>query len=131
MLPRLSETGLLPIALEWNGTALCPPSTIRVIPPGPQVPRVIAVTDGVNLMSGTRIVTGVIKATIEETGNPETFQAWIGGEPVRNIDIFCADPLPPRYEINFELPAGLAPGLRQLTMQLENRRLAPVDIEIA
>ncbi len=130
MLPEMSETGLLPITLECNGAPLCPPSTIRVIPPGPQVPRVVAVSDGVDLMSGTRIVTGVIKVTIEETGNPSTFQAWIDGQPVKNIDIFCADPLPPRYEINFEPPDGMEPGLRQLVMQLQNRRLAPIGIEI-
>jgi hypothetical protein len=126
----MSETGLLPITLEGNGAALCPPSTIRVIPPGPQVPRVIALSDGINLMSGTRIVTGIIKATIEETGDPSAFQAWIDGQPVKNIDIFCADPLPPRYEINFEPPDGIDPGTYQLVMQLQNRRLAPISIEI-
>jgi ubiquinone/menaquinone biosynthesis C-methylase UbiE len=130
MLPPMSETGLLPITLEGNGAALCPPSTIRVIPPGPQVPRVIALSDGINLMSGTRIVTRIIKATIEETGDPSTFQAWIDGQPVKNIDIFCADPLPPRYEINFEPPDGIDPGTYQLVMQLQNRRLAPISIEI-
>ena len=82
------------------------------------------------MMSGNRIVSGVIKVTIEEMGAPESFQAWIGGEPVRNIDAFCADPLPPRYEINFHLPEKHAAGPAQLSMQLGGRQLAPVDIEI-
>ena len=82
------------------------------------------------MMSGNRIVSGVIKVTIEEIGSPESFQAWIGGEPVRKIDVFCADPLPPRYEINFHLPEKHAAGPAQLCMQLGGRKLAPVEIEI-
>ncbi len=130
MLPPLVETGLLPITIGSEGVAVCPAAAIRVIPPGPQVPHVLSVTDGINMMSGNRIVSGVIKVTIEEMGAPDSFRAWIGGEPVRSIDAFCADPLPPRYEINFHLPEKHAAGPAQLSMQLGGRQLAPVDIEI-
>ena len=130
MLPPLVETGLLPITIGSEGVAVCPAATVRVIPPGPQVPHLLSVTDGINMMSGNRIVSGVIKVTIEETDAPDSFQAWIGGEPVRNIDVFCADPLPPRYEINFHLPERHSPGPTHLTMQLGGRTLAPVEIEI-
>ena len=130
MLPPLVETGLLPITIGYEGVAICPAATVRVIPPGPRVPHVLSVTDGINMMSGNRIVSGVIKVTIEEIGAPESFQAWIGGEPVRNIDVFCADPLPPRYEINFHLPEKHSPGPTHLFMHLGGRKLAPVEIEI-
>jgi SAM-dependent methyltransferase len=131
MLPPLVETGLLPITISSEGIEICPPAAVRVIPPGPEVPHLLSVTDGINMMSGNRIVSGVIKVTIEETGAPETFQAWISGEPVRSIDVFCADPLPPRYEINFHLPANVSSGPQFLNMQLGGRKLAPVEIEIA
>jgi SAM-dependent methyltransferase len=131
MLPPDSPTGLLPIEVGWNGQRLCEAASVRVIPPPPQVPIVLSVTDGINMLSGTRIVTGSIKVTIEETRHPETFQASIDGRTVKNIDAFCADPLPPRYEINFELPDGLENGPHLLNMQLRNRKLAPVAIEVA
>jgi len=130
MMPELVETGLLPITIGSEGVAICPAATVRVIPQGPQVPHVLSVTDGVNMMSGNRIVSGVIKVTIEESGSPDGFRAWIGGEPVRNIDVFCADPLPPRYEINFHLPERCGEGLNRLEMELGGRKLAPVEIEI-
>jgi SAM-dependent methyltransferase len=130
MLPPLVETGLLPVAIASEGTPVCPPASVRVIPPGPQVPHVLSVSDGVNLLSGIRIVSGTIKVTIEEAGEPESFQAWIDGQPVQNIDVFCADPLPPRYEINFHLPEKCPAGSHLLHMQLGGRKLAPVGVEV-
>src|SRR4051812_3476202 len=131
MLPPLVETGLLPIAISCGGVEICPQAAIRVIPPGPQVPHLLSVTDGINMMSGNKIVSGVIKVTVEETAYPDSFKAWIGGQPVRNIDVFCAEPLPPRYEINFHLPEKHSPGSQHLNIELGGRQLAPVDIEIA
>jgi hypothetical protein len=131
MLPELVETGLLPIMIASEGISICPPAAIRVIPPGPRVPHLLSVTDGINMMSGNRIVSGVIKVTVEEIINPETFSASIAGESVRNIDIFCADPLPPRFEINFHLPEKHSSGPQHLNIRLGGRQLAPVDIEIA
>ncbi|HUS08165.1 MAG TPA: class I SAM-dependent methyltransferase [Bryobacteraceae bacterium] len=131
MLPPLQTTGLLAIGLQWNGRLLCAPGRIRVIPPGPEVPRILSVTDGINMLSGIRIVSGSIKVTIEEVRSPETlFAAKIDGQPVRNIDVFCADPLPPRYEINFDLPQHISPGSHQISMSLGSRRFAPVEIQV-
>jgi hypothetical protein len=92
---------------------------------------VLSVSDGVNLLSGLRIVSGTIKVTIEEAGEPETFQAWIDSQPVQSIDVFCADPLPPRYEINFHVPEQCPAGSHLLHMQLGGRKLAPVGVEVA
>lgn len=131
LLPAVEETGLLPLELGWNGAPLADPTSLRVIPPGPFVPHVLSVTDGINMMSGSRITSGSVKVTIEEAGNPEEFQAEIGGEPVAGVDIFCADPLPPRYEINFQIPAGQSPGIKKLTMRLGQRQLPSASLDIA
>jgi len=128
MIPPGVPTGLLPIDLLWNGKPLARRSAIRIIPAGPQVPVVLSVSDGVNLLSGKTIVSGIIKVTLEETGNPESFRAWIDRQPVDKIDIFCADPLPPRFEINLDLPESVQSGPHQLLMQLGDRKLAPVPI---
>ena len=49
MLPELEATGLLPVEIQWLGRTISPPATLRVIPPGPSVPRICSITDGVNL----------------------------------------------------------------------------------
>ncbi len=129
--PSGTRTGLVEVELHWLNRLIAPSAWLRVIPPPPAVPFVRSVTDGVNLLSGTRIVSGSIKVTVEEASSPVEFSARIGGLPVRNIDVFCADPGPPRYEINFDLPETLPPGLHTLEMTLNGRRLEPASLEVA
>jgi hypothetical protein len=128
-LPEGLSSGLQPVVLAWLGTPLSA-GTLRVVPPGPAVPRIMAVSDAVDLLSGTRIVTGIVKVTIEEAERPEEFRAVVGGLPVREIDIFRTDPLQPRHEINFRLPEGLPAGRHTLEMSLGRRRFAPVALEV-
>lgn len=129
-LPPGIRTGLVPVELVWLGRPLAAPSWLRVIPAGPVVPRVCSVSDGVNLLAGTRIESGTVKATLEELERPEGFRAKVDGLPVREIDFFCTDPLTQRFEINFHLPAGLEGGEHRLEMSLGKRAFAPVMIQI-
>ena len=129
-LPASVEPGLVPIRLWWLSEPLSPEATLRVIPPGPPVPRILSVTDGIDLLSGTRIISRYIKVTLEETERPEEFQAAVDGQPVEDIDIFCVDPLPPRFEINFRLPQRVQAGAHRLEMKLGGRRFSPVPIRV-
>lgn len=130
-LPPSAGTGLVPIRLVWLGKCITPPTTIRVIPPGPMVPRLISIHDGKELLSGTRIVSRCVKINLEEISNPQEFHATIGGMPVRDVGVSCSDPVPPRFEINFSLPETLGPGVHQLQMRVGRRRFPPVSIEVA
>jgi hypothetical protein len=80
-LPAGVRTGLLPVRVEWHGQRLCPDRYMRVIPPGPSVPRLTALSDAVNLLSPQRIESGLIKATIEEVDAIETFRGEVDGIP--------------------------------------------------
>jgi ubiquinone/menaquinone biosynthesis C-methylase UbiE len=130
LLPRLGRTGLVPVEFLWNHQRLCKPVYLRVIPPGPQVPVLLSVTDGINMLSGTRIVTRTLKVTLEGVAEPELFHATVSGTPVTDIDVFCADPLPPRYEINCRLPESIPPGSHVLGMSLGRRALASVTLDV-
>ena len=130
MLPTLQRTGLLPVEFIWRNIRLCERTFLRVIPPGPSVPFVMSVTDGINMLAGTRIVSRTVKVTIEELAEPNSFSATISGEPVTGIDIFCADPLPPRYEINFHLPDSVGPGTHSLDLCVGRRRLGQVSVDV-
>lgn len=125
------NTGLQPVEVLWLDVPLCSPATLRIVPPGPPVPRVASVSDGINLLSGKRIVTRSVKVVLEEAERPDQFEATLDGHPITNPELFCADPRLPLYEINFPVPEQVQPGERILQMRLGQRRFAPVNLTIA
>jgi ubiquinone/menaquinone biosynthesis C-methylase UbiE len=129
-LPKNTRTGLVPLHFELRGERIAAQTFVRVIPPGPAVPRLNALTDAINLMSPTRIESGLIKASIEEVDNIETFRATVDGHPVTRIETFRADPLTERWEVNFEIPPGVEAGGRVLEIHLGVRTLAKMGIEV-
>jgi SAM-dependent methyltransferase len=130
-LPSGVRTGLVPVRVEWNGQPLCPEAIIRVIPAGPAVPRLVSVSDGVDLLSTQRILSGTVKATIEEVESVDNFAATVDGVPVRKVETFRTDPLASRYEVNFRLPSQAGPGGHVLHIRLGNRTLTQLGIEVA
>jgi len=129
-LPEGTGTGLQPVTLAWRGEPIGPPSKVRIVPQPALVPRVLAFSDGINLLSGPRIETRSVKVTLEEVLAPEQFSATVAGVPVEELDYFCTDPLPPRYEVNFRIPDGIAVGGHALQMRIGRRELAPVGIDV-
>ncbi len=130
VVPAGMRTGLVPVEVRWFGRTITNPASVRVIPAGPQIPRVMALSDGVNLMAGTRIESGVVKATIEELLHPEQFSARIDDINVEGLEVLCTDPQPPRYEFNFRVPARVTVGPHTLYMRVGRRELMPAQIEI-
>lgn len=110
-LPRGLRTGLVPVtmcgATKW----------IRVVPPGPMVPRIVSVTDGINLVQQNHISTGFVKVVVEEAGNPERVSVTIDASPGKGLELKCTDPVPPRYELNFAVPEDVLPGTHTLLIQ--------------
>ncbi|HVO99502.1 MAG TPA: class I SAM-dependent methyltransferase [Bryobacteraceae bacterium] len=130
VLPELEETGLLPVEVHWCGRVISPPAVLRVIPPGPSVPSIASVTDGVNLVAGKRIETRTIKLTLEEISRPHELEAFIDGHPVSGLEYFCVDPRPQKFEVNLRLPEQVGPGPHQLEIRMGRRKLAPISIEV-
>ena len=129
-LPLEIGTGLQPVVLAWRGEPIGPPAKVRIVPQPALVPRVLALSDGINLMSGPRIETRSVKVTLEEVTEPEQFGATVDGVPVLDIDFFCTDPLPPRFEVNFRLPEETGTGGHVLEMRMGRRVVAPIGIEV-
>ena len=129
-LPEGVRTGLVPIQLLHNGTPLCDTATIRVIPAGPAVPRLVAITDGVNLVHKNASSTGLLKIQLEEITSPESITAAIHGQPVERLEFLRVDPRAPRYEVNLRLPKDLPPGRYNLEIHVGPRRLLPAEIDV-
>lgn len=130
VLPELEATGLLPVELRWLEQPLAPLATLRVIPPGPSVPCIRSVTDGMNLVADKRIETRHVKMILEEVARPHEIEASVGGLPVGDLEFLCTDPRPQRFEVNFRLPEEIGPGPHELQVRLGRRRLAPVLLEV-
>jgi SAM-dependent methyltransferase len=130
-LPEGIRTGMVPVELRWIGQPLCEPAWARIIPPGPSVPRIATITDGINLCSGMRIVTRVVKVTMLEVADASQFGATIDGQPAVDIESFCVDPLIQRYEFNFLLPDSIRSGTHEVVVRLGRRKFAPLAIEVA
>jgi len=129
-LPKGVRTGLVPVQLLWNGKPVFAPTTVRIIPAGRSVPRIVSITDGVNLVQKNASSTGLLKIQIEELDEPESISARIDDTPLVRIQFICIDPRPPCYEVDLWLPEGLPAGRHRLEVMVGNRRLLPADIDI-
>jgi len=130
VLPELEATGLLPIELRWLEGPLAPLATLRVIPPGPSVPCIRSVTDGINLVADKRIETRRVKMILEEIARPHEIEATVSGIPVGDREFLCTHPKPQRYEVDFRLPEEVKPGRHQLQVRIGRRQLPPVMLEV-
>jgi ubiquinone/menaquinone biosynthesis C-methylase UbiE len=130
-LPEGVRTGLAPVEMVWLGRPICEPAWVRIMPAGPSVPRITTITDGVNLLSGTRIISGSVKVTMHEVADATPFHATIDGLDALEIESFCADPITQRYEFNFRLPEPVGAGPHQVLVSLGKRKFAPLEIEVA
>jgi hypothetical protein len=122
-LPPGVESGLQSVQLKALGEPLCPPTTLRVVPPGPNVARVLAVSDAVDLLSGTTIRSGIVKLVLEDVEGVAGFRASLDGRELSRFESFCIDPVPMRYEINVYLTSGPPPGRHRLEVGLGGRKL--------
>jgi SAM-dependent methyltransferase len=130
-LPAGMPSGLHPIALAMDGKPLTGSATVRVIPAGPSVPRVISVTDGVDLISANRITSDCLKVVVEELDRPEALEATLGDALLPDGEVFCVDPVPPRFEINWPLPQSVPKGQHWIRLRYGKRELGPLPVEVA
>jgi len=130
-LPPGLRTGLVPVEVFSHGLPLCAPAWMRMIPAGPPVPRVVSISDGVNLLSGSVVASGIVKAVMVEIDRPGDFRAAVDGCEAGGIERFCVDPLFQRYEFNFPLPAQVGRGSHEVRVAIGKREFAPVPIEVA
>jgi SAM-dependent methyltransferase len=121
-LPQLEATGLLPVQLFWLTRPLSEPETLRVIPPGPSIPRIVA--------SPRRVENRKVALTLEEIARPFDIEVWMGGHPVEDVEKICTDPRPQRYQLNFRLPEDIGPGLHHIKLNIGRRKLPPVPVEV-
>jgi SAM-dependent methyltransferase len=129
-LPAGISTGLVPVEVFHRGQALCARSWMRIIPAGPATPHVVSIGDGVNLVSGNVVSSGMLKAVMADVTRPAEFQPVFDGRTAGGVDAFCVDPLFQRYEFNFPVPPGTARGSHEVHVRLGRRNFGPFPVEV-
>ena len=127
-LPAGVRTGLVPVEIRLHGRPISAPGTVRIIPAGPMIPRIISVTDGVNLVETNVTTSGLVKIQLEEMSAPGSVGVTIDGRPAAWLEIKCVDPRAPRHEVNLGLPEGLAAGRHLLEIHAGRWKL-PAEID--
>ena len=133
-LPEGLHSGLKPVTLALDGVAVAE-SRIRLTRPGPPVPRVVALSDGIDLLSGLTIVTGSVKAALEEVERPDELTAlvsWSGGSaPGLELEHFCTNPRVPSHELNFRVPTAAPAGPAEVAISMGRRVLTRAVVTIS
>jgi len=129
-LPEGIRSGLVPVEVSWLGRPLCAGWT-RILPAPPLAPRIAAITDGIDLLSGARIVTGSVKVAMLEVARSDDFRATVDGLEATDWESFRTDPSAQRYEFNFRLPKGIGSGPHEVRIALGKRTFTPLPIEVA
>jgi hypothetical protein len=68
---------------------------------------------------------------LEEIARPHEIEASVDGHSVQDLEYFCTDPRPQRFEVNFRLPEEIAPGSHTLEVRIGRRKLAAVALDVA
>ncbi len=130
-LPDDVPPGPTHVALYWEGRKLCEAVAIEIPPPERRLPRMISVSDGVNIASKHRVETGGVKATITDVERPEEVSFTIDGLPVRFLQFERKGPIRSTCEFAFRLPLETQIGTRVLEARASGVSLPPVAIEVA
>jgi len=128
--PAGVRTGLVPVDLLWFGEPIAGTAWARVAPPGPAVPRLISLADGVNLLSGPTITSRSVKLCLEELAEPATLEVRLDGAKISDLDLFCTDPANQRFEVNFTLLNEVRSGAHRVELRLGSRAFPAVGIEV-
>jgi hypothetical protein len=131
LMPAKVRTGLVPVKILWFGEPLCEPAWMRVAPAGPAVPRLTSLNDGVNLLSGTRITSRTVKLFLEELATPERLEVRVDGAVMKDLDVFCKDPVNERFEVTFTLPDSVRAGAHRVELRLGSRLFPPAAFDVA
>ena len=116
-LPELEATGLLPVQLLWLEQPLCEPASLRVIPPGPAVPRLT----GMHKRPG-----GNVTITVEEIARPDELIVTVDGHAATGLEYICTDPRSQCYEVSFHLPEEAGAGRHHAEVSIGGRKLWPL-----
>lgn len=129
-LPEDVRPGTVPIRLAYRGTPITDACEIEVVPAPPRNPKIVRVTDRVNLLAHNRIENDGIKVTIEDLERAADVSFAVGGRSAGTVLVDCEDPITSTYIFGFPVPPEIKKGANRLTVRVGLRELEAIEIEI-
>jgi SAM-dependent methyltransferase len=131
VLPRMVRTGSVPVTLHrYDGTILAGPVAIDVTPGPAWEPKVLSVTDGINILSKCRVEKGGVKVTIEDIERPQEVSFLVDGRAAEYLQFECKDPITFTYEFAFHPSPKVKNGERRLDISISGRALPPITLQV-
>lgn len=118
------------VVLTWDGARISDAAPVTVVRFSRGAPRVLAVVDGIDLLSKRRILCGVAKLWVINLSEPDALRAAVGGQAVDTIDLHCEDAVDQRYQINLQVPCGVAAGTHVLQVAVADAVIFSEEIHI-
>ncbi|HUK19812.1 MAG TPA: methyltransferase domain-containing protein [Bryobacteraceae bacterium] len=130
LLPKGVTAGNNRVTLMCGGRPVAE-SHIEITAPPRRDPKLIRLTDGVNLLSSMRLESRAVQATMEDIENPDRIELRIGGYRLEKLRHRCVSHVLDRYDYVAELPTQLSAGSYKLTIKVDDSTLQPdVEVEI-
>jgi SAM-dependent methyltransferase len=131
VLPRGVRMGSIPITLHHHqGNLLAGPVPIDVTAAPSWAPKVLSVTDGINILAKSRVESGV-KVTLQDIERPEEVSFLIDRRAAEYLQFECKDPITFTYEFAFHPSPQVKNGEQQLDISVSGRALPPIPLEVA
>jgi SAM-dependent methyltransferase len=129
-LPEGMTPGEYAVLLKFGERVLEPAHSIAIVASPPRAPRVLSVTDGINLTSRNRLETGGAKVVVEDIDDPAEYSFTVGGVAAQYQQHECEDPITSTYQFSFRLRSGTPSGHRRLSVAVAGRELDSIDVEV-
>jgi SAM-dependent methyltransferase len=128
--PATTLPGRKLVEVLWRGRPVSTRAPLDIIAREPLQPRIVAITDGAEVLLDRIIRCGWMQISTLECEGIERFRVTVDGHEVTESNHVCIDPLPPRHMVNCRIPGTVAPGRRTLQAWLGDYAFPPETIEI-
>ena len=129
LLPPGLTPKLARVTLVYHGR-LVGEKFVDILPAPPPVPKLLSVTDGVDLLSDARIHCGRMKVDLEGIQTPLDVTFEIDGADCEPEFYECTDRMTDRYYYTIAVPAGLSTGKYKLDIRASGFELPATELEV-
>ena len=126
-LPPGVPVGVSQVVLKWRTIQITEPYPVRVVPPSPAVPRILALADGVELRRLNFVKCGWAKLWMVDVEDSSKLAITVGGLPAPELVVHCEDERARRYQVNVRIPDSLPAGETILAAKEGNVSLRSVE----
>ncbi len=129
-LPEGRNPGEYIVELKAGTEPLQRAHSITVVAAPAASPRLLSVTDGINVTSRCRLQTGGAKITIEDVSEPAEFSFRVANRRLGYLQHECIDPITSTYTFAGRLDNKTPLGINRFTVYRAGVEIDSIDVEV-